>query len=166
MMISTLTAAAILLAPGASNSIPSWQADYSKAMTAATAEQKPMAVFIGKGATAAASVVTEGNVPAKATDLLGDHVQYVVRYQGGNNAGHTVVIGEEILELKKQIRVTSIVVSHDRDLAFGVADRIAIINEGRIVTVGTPDEVKRFNDPLVQRFLHADLNREPQTKPL
>jgi len=77
-----------------------------------------------------------------------------------------VVIGEEILALKKQIHVTSIVVSHDRDLAFGVADRIAIINEGRIVTVGTPDEVKRFNDPLVQRFLHADLNREPQTKPL
>src|ERR1700735_5354261 len=31
----------------------------------------------------------------KATDLLGDQVQYVVRYQGGNNAGHTVVIGEE-----------------------------------------------------------------------
>src|SRR5580658_8020235 len=31
----------------------------------------------------------------KATDLLGDQVDYVVRYQGGNNAGHTVVIGEE-----------------------------------------------------------------------
>jgi len=31
----------------------------------------------------------------KATDLLGDQVQYVVRYQGGNNAGHTVVIGNE-----------------------------------------------------------------------
>jgi adenylosuccinate synthase len=31
----------------------------------------------------------------KATDLLGDRVDYVVRYQGGNNAGHTVVIGEE-----------------------------------------------------------------------
>jgi adenylosuccinate synthase len=31
----------------------------------------------------------------KATDLLGDQVQYVVRYQGGNNAGHTVVIGDE-----------------------------------------------------------------------
>jgi phospholipid/cholesterol/gamma-HCH transport system ATP-binding protein len=73
-----------------------------------------------------------------------------------------VVIGEEILELKKQIRVTSIVVSHDRELAFGVADRIAIINEGRIVTVGTPDEVKRFNDPLVQKFLRADFKREPQ----
>jgi len=31
----------------------------------------------------------------KATDLLGDRVDFVVRYQGGNNAGHTVVIGEE-----------------------------------------------------------------------
>jgi adenylosuccinate synthase len=31
----------------------------------------------------------------KATDLLGDRVHYVVRYQGGNNAGHTVVIGED-----------------------------------------------------------------------
>src|SRR6202167_844491 len=31
----------------------------------------------------------------KATDLLCDRVQYVVRYQGGNNAGHTVVVGDE-----------------------------------------------------------------------
>ena len=31
----------------------------------------------------------------KATDLLGDSVDYVVRYQGGNNAGHTVVIGDD-----------------------------------------------------------------------
>ena len=73
----------------------------------------------------------------------------------------SVVIGEEILELKQRIHVTSLVVSHDRDLAFGVADRIAFINEGRIVVVGTPDEVKRFKDPLVQRFLQADFKREP-----
>lgn len=77
-----------------------------------------------------------------------------------------VVIGEEILELKKQIRVTSVVVSHDRDLAFGVADRIAIIHEGRILTIGTPAEVQRFNDPLIQKFLHADFNRDLQSKPL
>ena len=35
----------------------------------------------------------------KATDLLGDRVDYVVRYQGGNNAGHTVVIGEDTYAL-------------------------------------------------------------------
>jgi phospholipid/cholesterol/gamma-HCH transport system ATP-binding protein len=73
----------------------------------------------------------------------------------------SVNIAEEILKLKHRIRVTSLVVTHDRELAFGVADRIAFINEGRIVTVGTPDEVKQFNDPLVQNFLHADFKREP-----
>ncbi|MGI8574127.1 MAG: adenylosuccinate synthase [Egibacteraceae bacterium] len=35
----------------------------------------------------------------KATDLLADDVDYVVRYQGGNNAGHTVVVGETTLKL-------------------------------------------------------------------
>jgi len=71
-----------------------------------------------------------------------------------------VVIGDEILELNHRIHVTSLVVSHDRDLAFGVADRIAVIIDGQIVTVGTPDEVKNFNDPRVKEFLHADFKRD------
>ena len=70
-----------------------------------------------------------------------------------------VVIGEEIVNLNNRIHVTSLVVSHDRDLAFGVADRIAVINEGRILTIGTPDEVKKNSDPLVQQFLRADFKR-------
>jgi len=78
----------------------------------------------------------------------------------------SVVIGEEILKLQQRIHVTSLVVSHDRDLAFGVADRIAVINEGRILTIGTPDEVKRFDDPLVQNFLRADFKREPRSQNL
>jgi phospholipid/cholesterol/gamma-HCH transport system ATP-binding protein len=73
-----------------------------------------------------------------------------------------VVIGEEILQLKERIQVTSLVVSHDRDLAFGVADRIAVINEGRILAIGTPDEVRRRPDPLIQQFLHADFNKPTQ----
>ncbi len=68
-----------------------------------------------------------------------------------------VVIAEEILALKERTHVTSLVVSHDRDLAFGVADRIAVINDGRILTIGTPDEVKMKPDPLIQKFLNADL---------
>ena len=74
-----------------------------------------------------------------------------------------VVIGEEILELNRRIHVTSLVVSHDRDLAFGIADRIAVINDGRILKIGTPDEVKRFNDPLVQKFLNADFKHETKS---
>ena len=71
-----------------------------------------------------------------------------------------VVIGDEILELKRRIGVTSLVVSHDRDLAFGVADRIAVMAEGRILTIGTPDEVENFKDPQVQNFLNADFKRK------
>jgi phospholipid/cholesterol/gamma-HCH transport system ATP-binding protein len=70
-----------------------------------------------------------------------------------------VVIAEEIVNLKQRIQVTSLVVSHDRDLAFGVADRIAVISQGQILTIGTPEEVKRHPDPLVQQFLHADYRR-------
>jgi phospholipid/cholesterol/gamma-HCH transport system ATP-binding protein len=70
-----------------------------------------------------------------------------------------VVIAQEILHLQDRIGVTSLVVSHDRDLAFGVADRIAVISEGRILTIGSPDEVQRNPDPLVQQFLHADFKR-------
>jgi len=67
-----------------------------------------------------------------------------------------VVIGEEILKLKHRIHVTSLVVSHDRDLAFGVADRIAVINEGRILAIDSPDQIKNKPDPLIQKFLNAD----------
>lgn len=72
----------------------------------------------------------------------------------------SVVIGEEILKLNHRTGVTSIVVSHDRDLAFGVAHRLAFISEGRILALGTPDEIRRLDNPLLQRFLHA--NFEPQ----
>lgn len=67
-----------------------------------------------------------------------------------------VVIGHEIRELQRRIQVTSLVVTHDRDLAFGVADRIALMHEGRIVAVGVPEAIRRNPDPLLQKFLTAD----------
>ncbi|HWH69754.1 MAG TPA: hypothetical protein VNT26_10235, partial [Candidatus Sulfotelmatobacter sp.] len=71
----------------------------------------------------------------------------------------SVVIAEEIVNLNNRIQVTSLVVTHDRQLAFGVADRIAVINDGRILTIGTPEEVKRNTNPLVQQFLQAEFKR-------
>jgi len=67
-----------------------------------------------------------------------------------------IVIAEEIIKLKRRIHVTSLVVSHDRDLAFGVADRIAVIHEGQILAIGKPDEVKRNQNPVIKNFLNAD----------
>jgi phospholipid/cholesterol/gamma-HCH transport system ATP-binding protein len=71
-----------------------------------------------------------------------------------------VTIIEEILSLNQRIQVTSIVVSHDRELAFGIGDRIAIIHEGRILFVGTPAQVKANPDPLIQQFITADFKKE------
>jgi phospholipid/cholesterol/gamma-HCH transport system ATP-binding protein len=67
-----------------------------------------------------------------------------------------VVIAEQIMVLQKRIHVTSIVVSHDRELAFGIADRIAVMSQGRILVIGSPDEVRRSTDQQVQDFLHAN----------
>ena len=68
----------------------------------------------------------------------------------------TVVIGKEIINLRKRIGATSIVVTHDRDLAFGIADRLAMLVEGQIVAQGTPDDIRRSSNPVIQEFLTAE----------
>ena len=76
-----------------------------------------------------------------------------------------VTIGEEILNLSRRIDVTSIVVTHDRDLAFGIADRIAMMSDGNFLALGTPDEIKRSSDPLIHRFLNAEFIVTDNTHP-
>jgi phospholipid/cholesterol/gamma-HCH transport system ATP-binding protein len=66
-----------------------------------------------------------------------------------------VTVGEEILKLKTRSHATTILVTHDRGLAFAIGDRIAMIDEGRILFVGTPDQVKANGDPRIQKFINA-----------
>jgi phospholipid/cholesterol/gamma-HCH transport system ATP-binding protein len=66
-----------------------------------------------------------------------------------------VVIAEELCDLNQRTGATSIVVSHDRELAFGIADRIGIICEGQILASGTPDEIRACADPRVREFLNV-----------
>jgi phospholipid/cholesterol/gamma-HCH transport system ATP-binding protein len=75
-----------------------------------------------------------------------------------------VTIAYEILNLKRRIGVTSLVVTHDRDLAFGVADRIAMINHGQILMAGSPAEIKASAQPLIQQFLNAEFNLNPKSE--
>ena len=70
-----------------------------------------------------------------------------------------VTIGDEILRLNRRIHVTSFVVTHDRDLGFGIADRIALLFDGRILMVGLPAEVRKNPEPQIQKFLNANFNR-------
>lgn len=63
------------------------------------------------------------------------------------------VINELIIKLQKQLKVTSIVVTHDMQSAFKVADRIVMLHEGRMHFDGTPQQVQQSVDPIVKRFV-------------
>ncbi len=73
-----------------------------------------------------------------------------------------VTIDEEILELKNRTHATSIIVTHDRPMAFSLADRVAMMMDGEILFIGTTDEVRRHPDPRVQEFINA---KPPTSKP-
>ncbi len=60
-----------------------------------------------------------------------------------------------IRELNDALGVTSIVVSHDVDETFSIADHVVFIANGGIAAQGTPDELRRTDDPLVRQFVNA-----------
>ena len=66
----------------------------------------------------------------------------------------SAMIDNLILNLKNTLGVTSIVVTHDLDSAFGIGDRIAMIHRGVIYAIGTPQEIKNNPDPIVQQFIN------------
>lgn len=61
-----------------------------------------------------------------------------------------------IRRLNDTLGITSIVVSHDLEETFRIADRVVILANGRIAAQGTPDEVRRSQDPLVHQFVNAE----------
>jgi phospholipid/cholesterol/gamma-HCH transport system ATP-binding protein len=65
----------------------------------------------------------------------------------------TRTIGDLICDLKSQVEITQIVVTHDIDLTFYVADKIAVLSEGKILQVGTPAEIRSSRDTAVQEFI-------------
>ncbi len=65
------------------------------------------------------------------------------------------VINRLIRSLQERIGVTSVVVTHDMNSAFHVADHMAMLHEGRVVFTGTPDEVRATKDPLVRQFIEG-----------
>jgi phospholipid/cholesterol/gamma-HCH transport system ATP-binding protein len=65
----------------------------------------------------------------------------------------TRTMGDLICDLKRRVKITQVVVTHDIDLAFYVADRIAILSEGRILEVGTPDQIRSSTNSAVIDFI-------------
>ena len=67
-------------------------------------------------------------------------------------------ITEIIATLKQEHQVTTIVVSHDRDLALTIADRVAILIKGVLRTVATPAELRNVTDPDIVDFLNPKID--------
>ncbi len=65
----------------------------------------------------------------------------------------TESVDEMILHARERLKVTSVVISHDIGSAFHIADRIAVINEGRIVEEGAPAHVRKSQEPFTRQFL-------------
>jgi phospholipid/cholesterol/gamma-HCH transport system ATP-binding protein len=60
-----------------------------------------------------------------------------------------------ITSTRRIMGVTSVVVTHHMSSAFSIADRIAMIYGGRIIELGTVDEFRQSQDPIVQQFIHG-----------
>jgi len=65
----------------------------------------------------------------------------------------TRTIDDLILKLQHELGVTSVVVTHDLESAFRIADRLALLNEGDIVFEGTESDMRETQDPYVREFL-------------
>jgi phospholipid/cholesterol/gamma-HCH transport system ATP-binding protein len=62
-------------------------------------------------------------------------------------------IDDLIMSLAKKLGVTSVVVTHEMDSAFRIADRMVLLDRGKFIISGTPQELKESKDPLVHQFV-------------
>jgi phospholipid/cholesterol/gamma-HCH transport system ATP-binding protein len=60
-----------------------------------------------------------------------------------------------IMDLNKKLGVTSVVVTHEMDSAFRIADRMVLLDRGKFIAEGTADEMRNHSDPLVHQFVHG-----------
>ena len=65
-------------------------------------------------------------------------------------------INQLIQDLHAKLEVTSVVVTHDMDSAFSVGTRMAMIHAGKVIALGTPDEIRRSDNPILQQFISGE----------
>ena len=74
------------------------------------------------------------------------------------------VINELILKLQRELHVTSVVVTHDMNSAFKIADRLVMLYEGKLIFDGTSDEIRSSTNEAVKRFVLGEASeKELQT---
>ncbi len=67
-------------------------------------------------------------------------------------------INNLIVDLHNKLKITSIAVTHDMTSAYKIADRIAMLYQGVIIGVGTPEEIKNTSNPIIRQFVYGEAN--------
>ncbi len=65
------------------------------------------------------------------------------------------VVDELIMQMRDKLGVTSIVVSHNITSIFRISDRVAMLHEGRVQAMGTPEQIQASEDPIVRQFIEG-----------
>ncbi|MDH5656898.1 MAG: ABC transporter ATP-binding protein [Spirochaetia bacterium] len=65
------------------------------------------------------------------------------------------VINELVRRLQEELKITQVCVTHDMNSAYYIADRITFLYQGKVLCVGTPDDIKNSQDPIVQQFING-----------
>jgi len=60
-----------------------------------------------------------------------------------------------IMSLKEKVNLTTIIVSHDLNFALYLSDRVAMMHDGQIIAIGTPEEIKKSQNPIVRNFIYT-----------
>ena len=64
-------------------------------------------------------------------------------------------INSLLIDLQERLHVTSVTITHDMVSAYKIADKIAMLYDGRIEEVGTPAEIQNSDNPVIQQFIHG-----------
>ncbi len=75
---------------------------------------------------------------------------------------NTAVIARVINRMRAELSVTAVTITHDMNLAYKVADRLAMLRGGRIIAIGTPEEFRQNADPYVQAFLQGEVTDDEE----
>jgi len=70
------------------------------------------------------------------------------------------VINELVLKLKRELGVTTVVVTHDMTSAYKIADRIIMLHNGKIVADGDAKQIRNHPHPVVQQFIHGQVSED------
>ncbi len=73
------------------------------------------------------------------------------------------IIDKLIVDLSKKLGITSVVVTHEMGSAFRIADRMAMLHEGKILQIGTPEEMKNSKHEYVHNFINGLIPEESRT---